>query len=420
MRKARGAVPRLTRTEWGWAYYDVAFSAFAILSTAFLPIQLKLEGAAAGLGNAVTTAQWGYVQSLSTLLLALLAPLLGAVADFKGKKKIVFGVFFVLGIGSLALMLAAGNYYVLLAANFICAVGYSGTNLVYDAYLVDVTEPKRMNLVSSMGFAAGYAGRCLPYLAGIVLYAVQPLGMGALGAIRCSIGITLLWWAGFSIPFFGRVKQRFGSGERPRRLIAASFFNMLRTLRAIAKNRDMALFLLAYFFYIDGVNTLISMSSDFGYDVGVSVTTMALALLATQIIAAPSVLVFERLARRFTTKNVILVTVCCFAAICAYALVLRQSWQFWVLAVSTGLVLGAVQALSRSYFARMIPDSDRSNEYFGFFNVLARYSSVLGPLMIAAFTMGTGSSRYGVASIVLLFALGFALLTRVRNLDRAA
>lgn len=406
---------KLNKAEWSWALYDAAFSAFAILSTAFLPILLKLAGKSVGLSNAVTTAQWGYVQSFSTLILALFAPVLGAIAGFKGKKKWMFSIFFVVAIVSLIVMIFSDNYYMLLVINFICAIGYSGTNIVYDAYLVDVTVDKKMNFLSSLGFAIGYAGRCLPYIVGILLYSLLPSGFIA---IKISIGITTVWWILFTIPFLKNVKQQYGRDEIPKRLVAASFRNTFMTFKKLIKEKNIGLFLLAYFFYIDGVNTLISMSSDFGYDLGVSVTTMALALLATQIIAAPSVLIFERLARRFSTKSIVLVSIGVFAAICVYALFMKSAWQFWVMAIASGLVLGTIQALSRSYFGRMIPDKNRNNEYFGFFNVLARYSSILGPLMLSLFTILTGSSRYGVVSIVVLFVVGFVIfLFFVRNID---
>jgi Permeases of the major facilitator superfamily len=411
---------KLNKTEWSWALYDVAFSSFAILSTAFLPILLKLAGKTEGLANSVTTAHWGYVQSISTLVVALAAPVLGAMADFKGKKKLLFNLFFVIAILSLASMILSNNYYVLLIVNFICAIGYSGTNIVYDAYLMDVTEDGKMNFLSSLGFGIGYAGRCLPYIIGILLYSIQPFGISEITAIKISIGITVLWWIVFTIPFFKNVRQVYGNDKKPKRLFASSFKNTFVTLKKIVRDKNIGLFLIAYFFYIDGVNTLISMSSDFAYDLGVSVTIMAVALLATQIIAAPSVLIFERLARRFTTKNIILVAILVFAAICGYAMFMKSAWQFWVMAVATGLVLGTVQALSRSYFGRMIPDKNKNNEYFGFYNVLSRYSSILGPLMIAVFTTLTGSSRYGVASIVVLFVVGFILLLFVRNIDKKA
>jgi len=408
---------KLNRTEWSWAFYDVAFSAFAILSTAFLPIMMKFAGKSEGFSNALTTAHWGYVQSFSTLIIALLAPVLGAIADFKGKKKHLFRIFFIIALVSLVSMIFSDNYWILLFANFICAIGYSGTNIIYDAYLIDVTDGSKMNFLSSLGFGVGYAGRCIPYIIGIILYSVQPFGISELVALKIAIGITAVWWFIFSIPFFKNVKQIYGREEHPDKLVRTSLKNTYATFKNIIKDKDMGLFLLAYFFYIDGVNTLITMSSDFGYDIGVSVTTMAVALLATQIVAAPSVLIFERLARRFTTKSILLVAICIFSGICGYAVFMKHAWQFWIMAVATGLVLGTIQALSRAYFGRMIPDKNKNNEYFGFFNVLSRYSSFLGPLMISLFTMLTGSSRYGIMSIVLLFAIGFIILLFVKNID---
>lgn len=408
---------KLSKQEFGWVLYDWAFSAFAILQTAILPIYLKLIGKGIGLSNAATTSQWGLVQSVSTLIVALIAPVLGGIADYRGKKKILFTVFFVIAVLSLGTMVVSDNYFVLLLLNIVCTIGYSGTNIIYDAYLVDVAGDKRMNFISSLGFSVGYFGRCIPFLANILLVTLHPFGITEAAAIKTGIAITFFWWLVFTIPFLRNVRQIYGNPEKPKRIISASFKNVWHTLRQIIKERDVALFLIAYFFYIDGVNTMFTMSTDYGADLGISSGQMILALLLTQIVAFPSVLIFERIAKRTSTKKIILAAIAVFTLICLYAAFMSKAWQFWIMAVMTALVLGTIQALSRSYFGRILPDKNRNNEYFGFYSILGRYSSVIGPLLISLFTILTGSSRYGVLSLVALFIIGFAFFTRVRDID---
>lgn len=401
---------KLTRTQFSWVLYDLAFSAFAILQTAILPLYLKNIGRLGHISDAVTTSQWGLIQTVSTAAIALLAPILGAVAEFKGMKKILFNCFLIISIAALGVMAFIGNYNTLLIINLICSIGYTGTGIVYDSYIIDVTtNDDSMNFLSSFGFAIGYWGRCIPFIISILLMTMLPFGITSNLAIQISIGITALWWLGFSYPMLRNVKQVYGTNERPKNLIRTSFKNVWLTLKKIMLDKRIALFLLAYFFYIDGVNTLITMSTEYGADVGINQTQMVLALLATQIIAAPSVMLFEHLAKVFSTKKVILFSIAIFASICSYAFFMTHAYQFWIVAIATALVLGTIQALSRSYFGQILPDKNQNNEYFGFYNILGRYSSFVGTGLISLFTIVTGSSRFGILSIVTLFVIGFVI-----------
>ncbi|UZW14827.1 MFS transporter [Clostridium pasteurianum] len=410
---------KLNKAEWSWVLYDMAYSAYSILATVFLPIYLKVLGKIEGLSNSISTSHWGYLQSISTLAIALIAPTIGALSDYRGMKKSMFSSFFFISIASLFIMVFSENYYILLFLNLLCAIGFSGSNMIYGSYLIDVTESKRMNYISSLGFGIGYAGRCLPYVISIILYYYRPFNISTILAVKISIILTIVWWIIFTFPFLLNVKQIYGKNNMPRMVVISSFKSNLITLKKIIKDKNMMLFMSAYFFYNNGVSTIISMSTDFGYDLGISVISLSLALLVTQIIAAPSVMVFEKIARKYSTKFVILISICVFTGICSYAFFIKYSWQFWVMSITVGLVLGTLQALSKSYFGRMIPNKNQNGEYFGFFSIFSRYSSILGPLIIAIFTKLTGNSRYGLLSLVILFVIGFIILLHVKNIDKS-
>ena len=282
---------------------------------------------------------------------------------------------------------------------------------------MDVTTDEKMNFVSSIGYAIGYWGRCLPYIISLILYATNPFNNVIL-EFQIAIAITAVWWLVFTIPMLKNVKQVYGSTENPKNLIARSFQNVWTTMKKISTDKKVLLFLIAYFFYIDGVNTLITMSTDYGYDVGINQTQMALALLATQIIAAPSVMLFERLAKFLSTKIVIMFSIVLFTAICIYAFFMTHNYQFWIMAIAAAFGLGTIQALSRSFFGQILPNKNSNNEYFGFITYCGRYSSILGPLMLSIFTIITGQSKYGVLSIVVLFIIGFIVFIFIPDIDR--
>ncbi len=404
---------KLTREEISWSMYDFSSSAFTLLLTAVIPVYIKSVGHDFGVSDADSTAQWGIVLSVSTLLLALFAPVVGAFADFKGNKKKIFNAFFILSMASLFAAVFIDDYYTLLIVNFVLQIGYAGTYVVYDAFLVDVAPEERMHRVSSFGYAIGYLGSCVPFVISLAFILLQPFGMDSTAAVKVSFAITLAWWFFFSLPMIRNVRQKYYIEERPKNVLKESLKNIAGTFKKIARDKSMAFFLLAFFFYIDGVYTIITMCTDFGADVGIDTNSMIIALLFTQIVAAVFVLGFSKILKSIPVKRVILICIVIFALVCLLAFFMTEAWQFWLIAFITAVALGTIQALSRSCFARMIPDKAHNNEYFGFYNILTRYSSVLGPLIVALLTWATGASRFGALGIMGLFIAGFLIFLRV-------
>ncbi len=408
---------RLTKQEICWSLYDVANSAYILLLTAVIPIYMKSVGAAAGYSNSETTSHWGVIQAAGTFVVALLAPVLGAMADYQGRKKRFFAFFFGLSIVSMFAMIFVDNYFVLLVINLITSLGYAGANNFYDAFLVDVTTDDRMDYVSSFGYAVGYIGSCIPFIVCILLILLQPFGLSGTMPVKISLGITAVWWLVFTIPMLRVVKQKYGLTDPPKKLVRSSICSVWKTFRKILKDKKIGLFLLAYFFYIDGVDTIIRMSTSFGADVGIAESQLVLALLVTQIVAFPAVLVCAKLVNRFSSRNIILFSIAVYVGICVFGFFLSTAWQFWVLAIAVAVVQGTIQALSRSYFGKLIP-KEANNEYFGFYNILGKYATILGPLLMALFTTLTGNSRYGVLSIAVLFVAGFVTFCFVPDVEK--
>lgn len=410
---------KMTKEELSWSLYDCANSAYIMMLTAMVPPYIATIGQEfAGLSSAQTTANWSFVQSGATLVIALLAPLLGVLADRKGKKKLFFTSFFVLALAMFFAMAVIDNYYVLLAVNLLTGIGYAGANIFYDAFLVDVTSDERMDFISSFGYAVGYIGSCFPFIVSILLYMFTPFGLDAMGAVKIGILINAVWWLVFTIPMMRRVHQKYYSDALYGNVFIAAVKQVVHTCRLIAKNRNIGLFLLAYFFYIDGVDTIIKLSTTYGQAVGLDTTGMIVALLVTQIVAFPAVLVFAKVSQRFSAKRVLLSCIVVYVGICIFGYFLTHQWQFWIMAVVVGIVQGTIQALSRSYFGKLVP-KENNNEYFGFYNIFGKYATVIGPVLMGLATLITGNARYGVLSIAVLFVLGFVVLLFVPNAERA-
>ncbi len=398
--------------------YDLANSAFSIIvSTAIFPIYFKSVAESAGVSSVDGTAYYGYAVSLATFILALLGPVLGTIADYKGMKKKFFVFFFALGVlGTASLALPFASWVLLAVFYVIATVGSSGANIFYNSFLTDVTEEKRFDEVSAKGFAVGYIGSVIPFVAAIaVIFLTQagiiPLSVGA--ASQIAFLITALWWGLFTIPFLKNVKQVYYV-EREGQIILGSFKRLWQTFKDIRQYRNILIFLIAYFFYIDGVGTIINMSTAYGTDVGLDATGLLVALLVVQIVAAPFAVLFGKLAGKFGRKNMLYVAILVYTFVCIFALFLDTLIEFWFLALMVGTVQGGIQAISRSLYASMVP-KDKSNEFFGFYNIFGKFASVLGPFLLAVTTQLTGSSTYGVFSIIILFIIGFVVLLFVKE-----
>lgn len=410
---------KYSKKEKSWMMYDWATSAYSVvITTAIFPIYYKSVATNAGVDPSQSTAFLGYTISISTFILAMLAPILGTIADYRGFKKKFFVFFFLLGTLSTVglVFLPSDQWLLLLVMNLLTAIGARGANIFYDAFIVDVTAKDKMDDVSSRGFALGYIGSSIPFVIsiGIIILAqtgIIPLSMTA--ASRIAFFITAVWWIGFAIPLIKNVKQIYYV-EREPKIIVNSFKRLGKTFKDIKQYRNIFLFLLAYFFYIDGVDTIISMSTAYGTDVGLSATDMIIALLAVQVVAAPFAILFGTLAKKYGTKIMLYVGIFIYTFICVYAMFMDSAFDFWVLAMLVATSQGGIQALSRSFFAQMVPE-EKSNEFFGFYNIFGRFAAVSGPFLMGVTTQITGSSSMGIFSLIILFIIGFILLTFVQK-----
>lgn len=399
----------LSKRERSWVLYDVGNSAYVMLAATLIPIYFS---AIAEPGSSAVVA-WGYATTVASLALALLMPFLGSLADLKGNKKKFLAGTIGTGAVSLAVMGVPGNAMVFLAIYVFSSVMLNASLVFYDAFLVDATEQDRYDEVSSQGYAWGYIGSCIPFIVCLVIVLFgSSFGIGQLGGIRISFVITAAWWLVFSVPVLRDVHQTHFKA-REAHLFRHTLKGLAGTCKKIARDKRLLMYMLAFFFYIDGVHTIITMSTSYGTDLGIDSTQLVLALLVTQFVAFPSAIAYGRLAGRFGTKRMLLIAVFAYFCITLFAaFFLRSAVEFWVLAVCVGLFQGGIQALSRSEFGKLIP-KENANEYYGFFDIFGKYATIMGTLLVSVFTQLTGSSSYGVLSVAVLFIVGFILLWKM-------
>lgn len=408
---------RFTKEENSWMFYDWGNSAYSIIiSTAVFPLYYKASATEAGITGADSTAYLGYTIAIATFILAMLGPILGTIADYRGNKKKFFRFFAALGVvATAALSLIPPEQWLLLLIIYtITVLGSAGSNVFYDAFLVDVSSEERMDRVSSRGFSLGYIGSTIPFIVSIAIIisaqnGILPLSVSA--ASRISFIITAVWWGIFTLPVLRNVEQRYFI-EKEKHPVAKSFKRLAETFKDIRKYKGLFLFLLAYFFYIDGVGTIITMSTAYGTDLGISSTSLLVILFATQVAAAPFAILYGRLADRFTGKFMLYIGIIIYIIVCIYAYFMNSAMDFWILAMLVATSQGGIQALSRSYFAKLVP-KEKSNEFFGFYNIFGKFASIIGPLLVGATAQVTGSSSHGVFSLIFLFIAGLILLSRV-------
>lgn len=399
----------VNRTERSWVLYDVGNSAFVLLSTAVIPIYFSTL---VELGSFVIVA-WGYAETVASLVLALAMPFLGSLADLQGNKK----KFLVGTIGTGALACAALGFptsaLAFLVVYVLSAIMLNGSMVFYDAFLVDATTEDRYDEVSSNGYAWGYIGSCIPFIVCLaVIFGGPSVGLSTQTTMRIAFIITAAWWVLFSIPLIRNVHQTHYK-ERTEHLMHDTFTGLGRTMKSIARNKRLLLFMLSYFFYIDGVHTIIKMSTSYGTDLGIASTQLVLALLAMQVVAFPAAIAYGRLATKFGTRRMLMIAIAAYFCITLFAVFfLRSAVEFWVLAICVGLFQGGIQALSRSEFGKLI-DKQYANEYYGFFDIFGKYAAVMGTFLVSLFTQLTGNASVGVLSIALLFIVGLVLMKRM-------
>lgn len=411
------------KTEKSWMMYDWANSAYSVvITTAIFPIYFKSVATEQGVEAVNSTAYLAYTVSIATLILAILGPILGAVANYEGMKKKLFFTFFTIGSAStfsLALV-PSDNWLLLLILYIFTAVGFHGANIFYDSFLVDVTTYERMDYISAKGFGLGYIGSTIPFLVSIIIIIsaqMEWISLSTSTASRLAFIITALWWATFTIPMLRHVTQQSGL-PKPPKVVKASFQTTWSTLKQIPQYRHVFIFLIAYFFYIDGVGTIIAMSTAYGTDLNISATTLLIVLFVTQLVAAPFAILYGRLAKKYGPKRMLYVGISVYIIVCIYAFFLKTALDFWILAMLVATSQGGIQSLSRSYFAQLIP-KEKASEFFGFYNIFGKFASIMGPLLVAMTAQLTGSTAYGVFSLVILFIVGGILLRFVPNVSNA-
>ncbi|WP_423410564.1 MFS transporter [Heyndrickxia sp. MSNUG] len=406
-----------TKEESSWIRYDWASSAYSIIiSTAVFPLFYKATATNAGVNLSNSTAYLGYTIAIATLILAMIGPILGTIADYKGMKKRFFTIFFTLGVTFTAMLafVPSDNWLMMLVIYTLAVLGSTGSNVFYDAFIVDVTTDERMDRVSARGYGMGYIGSTIPFIisiAIIILAQTKVLPISVTLASQTAFIITALWWGLYSIPMFKNVHQKHYI-EREPQLVLQSFKRLAKTFKEIRKYKALFLFLLAYFFYIDGVGTIITMSTAYGTDLGISSTNLLIILFATQVVAWPFALLFGKLSEKYTGKKMLYVGIFIYIVVCIYAYFLETTTDFWILAMLVATSQGGIQALSRSYFAKLVPKAN-ANEFFGFYNIFGKFASIMGPLMVGLTAQLTGNSSMGVFSLVILFVIGMVILAFV-------
>jgi len=409
---------KLNKSAWSWALYDWANSAFATTVMAgFFPIFFKSYWAS-DLSDAESTFAIGSVNSLVGLLIAFSAPVLGAFADAgDSKRKFLFSFAF-LGIITTGYLFFIPDSSWKLAVIFygLGVIGFSGANVFYDSLLVTVSKEEERNRTSALGFSLGYLGGGILFLLNVIMF-LYPNWFGLesqIDAVLWSFMSVALWWFIFSLPIYLNVKEptQSSSGKSVNRIISEAFSSLLNTSRSIKEYKSAVIFLLAYFLYMDGVDTIIRMATSYGSDIGLSATSMIQALLLTQFVGFPATLVFGYYADKFGYKYSLSFAIIVYIFVVLFSSQMDTALEFYVVACVVGLVQGGVQAISRSFFSTLIP-TNKAAEFFGFYNFIGKSSVFIGPFMVSGIALVTGSPSYGILSLLILFIPGLILLWMV-------
>ena len=420
---------KLTALERSWILYDIGNSAFILLVATLVPIFFESLTAAGGVQEHYLT-YWSFAGSISTLIVAIVAPICGTLADQNGFKKPLFVGCMLLGAVGCAALGGGWGWLAFLIIFIAAKVGFSSSIVFYDSMLTEITTPDRMDKISSMGYAYGYIGSVIPFLICLVLVLFSDsFGMTQGSAMVVAFIITALWWIGCSVPLAKRYKQTAGVKTQGN-AIGATFKQLARTFKEAKQHKHIFIYLVAFFFFIDGVYTIIDMATAYGTALGLDTTGLLLALLLTQVVAFPCSIIFGRLSAKYDTGLLIKVSIGCYTFITLFAVFLKFQWQFWVLAVLVGMFQGGIQAMSRSYLGKIIPP-EQSGEYYGLMDICGKGASFVGSTVIgviSAATAGMTFSIFGyelqsesvaVGTLVVLFAIGYVLFCKADKLNKA-
>ncbi len=409
-------LPAGRRSQWSWALYDWANSAFATTVMAgFFPVFFKSYWSA-DVSVTESTARLGTANAIASLLVMLLAPLLGVIADRSGRKKGLLLMLTTLGVlMSAGLFLVAEGYWLVAAGLYVFGVvGFAGANVTYDAMLLDVAAKDEVERVSALGYALGYLGGGLLFTVN-VLMVLYPQSFGLADkaeAVRLAFLMVAIWWAVFSLPVMLYVHEQGHAATREGRGLRQAWAELVATWRLLRSLPMAFTFLLAYWCYIDGVDTIVRMAVDYGMSLGFAAEGLLTALLITQFVGFPAALVFGRIGDRIGAKHAIWLALVVYVIVVFWASQMHAEWEFYGLAVVIGLVQGGIQAMSRALYARLIP-TEHAGRLFGLYNMMGKFAAVVGPLLVGWVAVLSDSARMGILSVLLLFVAGGWLLGRV-------
>ena len=419
---------KLTSLEKSWILYDIGNSAFILLVSTIIPIFFESLCAAEGLTEDQYLSTWSFMGSISTLIVAFLGPVCGTMADRKGFKKPIFLLSMVLGALGCAALGTAWSWLSFAVIFVIAKVGYNTANVFYDAMLPEVAGPERMDNISSLGYAFGYIGSVIPFVLCLVVLGNEVIGISMGTAMIIAFTITALWWIGCTLPLLKQYKQT-AYVETKGNPAAEAFRQLWKTFQEARKHKHIFLYLLAFFFFIDGVYTIIEMATAYGKSLGLDSTGLLLALLWTQIVAFPCAIIFGRLAAKHDTGKLIKICILCYTGITLFAVFLMYQWQFWLLATLVGMFQGGIQALSRSYLGKIVPP-EQSGEYYGLMDICGKGASFLGMFLVGIVSELTGGMKFhvfglelqsqslAVASLAVIFIIGYVLFCKADQLNR--
>lgn len=408
---------KTTSLEKKWIMYDIGNSAFTLLVSTIMPIYFNFLADSAHISETNYLAFWGYATSIATIITAILGPILGTASDFKGWKKKLFMVALLIGALGCILLGFTSSWLWFLCLFVIAKSAYSLSLVFYDSMLIDITTPERMDNVSAKGYAWGYIGSCIPFIASLALVLFyEQLSLTMETAMSICFILIALWWLLLSVPLILGYHQTYYL-EKENHYVKASFLRLKNIFIELKNNPKVLFFLIAFFFYIDGVYTIIDMATAYGTALGLDTTGLLLALLLTQIVAFPAALIFGKLSS--SIENTKLIKICIFAyfLIALYGITLQQQYQFWILAVGVGIFQGAIQSLSRSYYAKIIP-ANRSGEYFGLYDICGKGASFMGTTLVSLISQVTGMMNIGVGSLAIMFFIGFVFFKKTEKLHQ--
>ncbi len=413
----------LSKEVISWAFYDWANSAFATTVIAgFFPIFFKSFWANS-LSDTESTALLGLANSLSGFFILIFAPFLGALADITFRKKYMLVFFMLIGAGSTAsfFFIYEGYWMIAVIAYILASIGFSGGNIFYDSLIIDVSNDQLRNQVSAFGYAMGYLGGGILFVVNVLMY-LQPniFGLASeIDAVLFSFLSVAIWWSIFTLPLIKFVKERKGeiTSLSLTSTVKNSFFRVINTFKEIRQYKNLFYFLVAYWLYMDGIDTVVRMALAFGSDIGLASSELIVALIITQFIGFPSTIFFGLLAERFGLKILLYIGIGIYILICFGGLVISTIFGFYLLAGVIGLVQGGVQSVSRAVFSKMVPDG-KDSEFFGFYNLVGKSAVIFGPMMMGLVSYLFSDPRAGIISLLILFIPGLLVLRMVEIKER--